>query len=187
MSPRTVKTAYTPRELAHKAVSEARKDGRLPKQHGACVVCAQPASSYHHHSYAPEHQLDVVALCGRCHQLVHNRRIPEPVTGKLRTDISPASLPYRSTVERVIAWYPNRPPMMGMDSLHGAHCFLDSAMPVWRDVLEYAAGDGPATGYARGAGPKARRWARRIIGARLGRLRSVRHEPYRPMPALELP
>ena len=33
-----------------------------------CAYCTEPAVEYHHHNgYAPEHSLDVVAVCRPCH------------------------------------------------------------------------------------------------------------------------
>lgn len=38
---------------------------------------------YHHWSYAPEHRLDVIALCLGCHMRIHYGTLPEPRTGRI--------------------------------------------------------------------------------------------------------
>ena len=44
--------------------------GRLPRPRDvACTGCGAQAAEYHHHKgYAPEHRLDVVAVCRSCHR-----------------------------------------------------------------------------------------------------------------------
>lgn len=59
---------------AAKAVRVAIVDGRLirPQQ---CSRCGEGGriEGHHHKGYAPEHQLDVVWLCKRCHYAAHPR------------------------------------------------------------------------------------------------------------------
>lgn len=35
--------------------------------------CIQTAKEYHHWSYAPDHKLSVIPLCGQCHRRVHDK------------------------------------------------------------------------------------------------------------------
>jgi hypothetical protein len=74
---------------AHLAVWDALADGRLAPA-TACEACGRAAYTtpagrdglvWHHHSYAPEHWLDVAALCHSCHRKAHAGSIPDPRTG----------------------------------------------------------------------------------------------------------
>ncbi len=57
---------------AKNAVNNAIKEGRLlPVKTQLCADCGKQAQNYHHESYAPEHQLDVVPLCRSCHKQRH--------------------------------------------------------------------------------------------------------------------
>ena len=58
-----------------KAVKQAIQQSILPSLHTqACAACGGQATDYHHHAgYAPENQLDVIALCRSCHKLAHAR------------------------------------------------------------------------------------------------------------------
>jgi hypothetical protein len=59
------------RVLALTAVHAATKKGTLIRQ--PCQNCGNPKSEGHHHlGYAPEHYLDVIWLCRRCHEDVHH-------------------------------------------------------------------------------------------------------------------
>jgi hypothetical protein len=91
---------------AHGAVRRAVLAGTLAQRPPACEVCGKAGElqgklgstvraaaatqnwsiAYHHHSYLPEHQLDVVAVCHGCHHRIHRGRLPEPLTGQRRTD-----------------------------------------------------------------------------------------------------
>lgn len=90
----------TPQRAAHNAVSKAICDGVLARP-TECTIChsdgwvTRPANQYrqayqtftlryHHWSYLPEHQLDVVPVCGLCHRRVHTGHLPEPKTGLIR-------------------------------------------------------------------------------------------------------
>lgn len=55
---------------AYKAVGKAVAAGQLPRAMALkCEHCGKPAQGYHHHKgYAPEHALDVVPLCDKCHR-----------------------------------------------------------------------------------------------------------------------
>lgn len=55
---------------AHGSVKEAVKVGKLPPiDTQTCVKCGQQAHHYHHEDYS--RRLDVIPLCGSCHQYVH--------------------------------------------------------------------------------------------------------------------
>lgn len=57
---------------AEQAVMIAVRRGDIPKAHSlACQKCGNKAKHYHHWSYAPEHQLDVIPLCVPCHKEIH--------------------------------------------------------------------------------------------------------------------
>ena len=62
--------AYHPERVkAVKAVNNAIRDGKLPQPDTLpCHYCPKLAQQYHHwHGYAPEHWLDVVPVCVKCH------------------------------------------------------------------------------------------------------------------------
>lgn len=68
------------RVKARSAVSSAIVAGTLPKAESIlCTDCGQPASEYHHDSYAQEHWLDVVPLCKACHVKRHYDENGDPV------------------------------------------------------------------------------------------------------------
>ena len=58
---------------AHLEVTKAIKRGELaPASACECADCGvSPAQTLHHHSYKPEHQLDVIPLCRSCHGIRH--------------------------------------------------------------------------------------------------------------------
>src|SRR5690554_1566018 len=59
---------------AHCAVSNALRDGKIFKP-TSCEHCgtSEKKIQAHHWSYAPEHWLDVIWLCTRCHGKEHRR------------------------------------------------------------------------------------------------------------------
>ena len=59
--------------LAHRAVFLEINAGRMaPASACECADCGvSPAQTLHHHSYEPEHRLDVVPLCRSCHSTRH--------------------------------------------------------------------------------------------------------------------
>ncbi len=61
----------------------AMKSGDLlPAWMLTCHACSDaPAAEWHHWSYEPEHALDVVPLCNRCHSWVHAAKLPDPTAG----------------------------------------------------------------------------------------------------------
>lgn len=59
---------------AHKTVQIAVQLGKLaPIKSQICQHCGKQARHYHHWSYLPEHQLDVIPLCTKCHKKVHSQ------------------------------------------------------------------------------------------------------------------
>jgi len=60
---------------AKKVVSDATRKGLLPKVSTIkCKKCSEYAQEYHHYNgYEPQHYLDVIPLCRKCHRIVHNR------------------------------------------------------------------------------------------------------------------
>lgn len=64
---------------AKNAVMHAVAKGTLPRVTARlCVVCGEQAKNYHHWSYAPEHWLDVIPVCVRCHKMIHTGEISIP-------------------------------------------------------------------------------------------------------------
>lgn len=62
------RVAHPERVEARIAVKQAIKDGVLPKADSLkCHYCPTQAEQYHHYSYAPEHWLDVIPVCKKCH------------------------------------------------------------------------------------------------------------------------
>lgn len=62
------------RYRAHNCVNNALRDGKLVKP-DCCEHCrtSEKKIQAHHWSYAPEHWLDVIWLCTRCHGKEHRR------------------------------------------------------------------------------------------------------------------
>jgi len=60
---------YPNRLKAKGAVSSAIRVGKLPHPDTLqCYYCPESAKQYHHwHGYKPEHWLDVVPICQKCH------------------------------------------------------------------------------------------------------------------------
>lgn len=57
---------------AQQAVKYAVKTGKLPHtKELQCKHCDRQAQQYHHWSYLPEHWLDVIPLCAKCHRAIH--------------------------------------------------------------------------------------------------------------------
>jgi len=57
------------------AVNHAIRDGRFPRPDTLmCHYCPAQAQQYHHHlGYAPEHWLDVLPTCIKCHTKIHRK------------------------------------------------------------------------------------------------------------------
>lgn len=59
---------YPEKIKARQAVSNAIRNGKLPKASTLNCPCKEPAKEYHHYlGYTPEHRFDVIALCIKCH------------------------------------------------------------------------------------------------------------------------
>lgn len=59
---------YPKRYGARIAVSNAIRDGKIPKAKNLkCHYCNEQAEQYHHPSYEPGHWFDVIAICRKCH------------------------------------------------------------------------------------------------------------------------
>lgn len=74
---------------ARDAVESATARGEIPRPR-RCESCGveqdatgKPDIHNHHHSYLPEHRLDVIPLCAGCHRRVHYGSLPEPRTGRV--------------------------------------------------------------------------------------------------------
>lgn len=62
------KIHHPERVAARKAVQSAIKAGQLPRPDSLQCSCGEPAKEYHHwHGYEPEHFLDVIPVCIKCH------------------------------------------------------------------------------------------------------------------------
>lgn len=74
---RAYQSARPERRGASNAVNNAVHAGKMPHVSTlACVVCNGQAEHYHHHlGYAPEHWLDVVAICHLCHEKEHHANV----------------------------------------------------------------------------------------------------------------
>jgi len=52
-------------------VNNAVRDGKLiPAKTLNCHFCSKQAEQYHHKSYAPEHRLEVIPVCRKCHKIL---------------------------------------------------------------------------------------------------------------------
>ena len=62
---------------ATNAVNNAIRAGRLPRAASLpCYYCPKPAQQYHHwRGYEPEHWLDVVQVCIKCHLKIHKKTV----------------------------------------------------------------------------------------------------------------
>ena len=60
---------------AHKALTIALRRGELaPASACQCADCnSKVAQTLHHHSYHPDHWLDVIPLCRSCHGIRHSK------------------------------------------------------------------------------------------------------------------
>ena len=73
----------TTQQVAHEAVREAIRNGRLVP--GPCAVDAvYPTQAHHPRGYEPPNHLDVVWLCARCHERIHGRSIATGSPSDLR-------------------------------------------------------------------------------------------------------
>ena len=65
------------RYAARHAINNTVRNGkRPPAKDLLCLYCLQPATCWHHHlGYEPEHYLDVVPVCRRCHVREHKTKV----------------------------------------------------------------------------------------------------------------
>jgi hypothetical protein len=78
---RRYRVRHPNKESAHAAVEKALRQGLLAPT--ACQGCGQVGGvEAHHHSYQPEHWLDVIWLCSACHMALH--RAPRVVLQPLK-------------------------------------------------------------------------------------------------------
>ena len=69
---RLPRDVYMAHRAAHRALTNAIKDGRLaPARSFKCHACNKPASGFHHASYHADDNLCVVPLCRSCHVRHH--------------------------------------------------------------------------------------------------------------------
>ena len=62
------RTIHPERRQARETVYKAIKEGTLPKLDTLKCACGKQAEQYHHNKgYAPEHWLDVIPVCIKCH------------------------------------------------------------------------------------------------------------------------
>ncbi len=56
-------------------IKDTIRQGKLPSPNSLlCIFCKKPAHKYHHHlGYEPEHWLDVVPVCQKCHSICHSK------------------------------------------------------------------------------------------------------------------
>ena len=67
-------TLHSQRIKARSAVNNAIKDGKLPRPDTLQCSCSEPAKHYHHHKgYEPEHWIDVIPICVKCHRMVEKK------------------------------------------------------------------------------------------------------------------
>lgn len=71
------KVRHPERLKAHEAVNIAVRKGRLPRPDSLqCHYCPAQAKEYHHYKgYAPEHWLDVVPVCTKCHNKIPKKQV----------------------------------------------------------------------------------------------------------------
>lgn len=59
------------RYKARSVVGNAVATGKLPSAITLICSCGEQAEQYHHPSYEPEHWLDVIPVCRKCHNELH--------------------------------------------------------------------------------------------------------------------
>jgi len=66
---------FPERRKAKDAVHHAVEAGKLPYPKTLqCSYCPKQAEEYHHPNYKPEHWLDVIPVCRKCHIKIHNSK-----------------------------------------------------------------------------------------------------------------
>lgn len=66
--------AHPEQNRARQVIRNAIRNGKMPRPDTLqCHYCPNKAKQYHHwHGYAPEHWLDVVPVCTKCHNKISN-------------------------------------------------------------------------------------------------------------------
>lgn len=66
---KTARERYPEKHQARHKVGHAVEKGKMPPAiELTCTFCGAPAVQYHHHKgYTKKHQLDIIALCLKCH------------------------------------------------------------------------------------------------------------------------
>jgi hypothetical protein len=78
--------------MAHAAVKKALKEGRLTKPHNCNFCGTEGRLEAHHWSYEPEHWLDVIWYCIKCHRDWHARKTaPLPLWTVIDIEINDVS------------------------------------------------------------------------------------------------
>jgi len=70
-SNRRYRKSHPVKKQARKAVFHAVRNGTLPQARSMICSCGKTALQYHHPSYEPEHWLDVIPVCRKCHINIH--------------------------------------------------------------------------------------------------------------------
>ena len=72
-----IKHKHTVRRQARAKIRRAVQAGRIVRPDTLlCCRCSENAVEYHHHlGYEPDHWLDVVPVCKKCHPILDNRVI----------------------------------------------------------------------------------------------------------------
>ncbi len=68
------RTQHPDQNNARMTIGLAVRSGTLPRASTLfCHNCGEPAQQWHHHKgYAPEHRLDVIPVCKKCHSHLHS-------------------------------------------------------------------------------------------------------------------
>jgi hypothetical protein len=65
----------TPERKAREALNRAVKNGNIPRAKTLeCSICGKGATQYHHPNYDKSEWLNVVPVCGFCHNDLHGNQ-----------------------------------------------------------------------------------------------------------------
>jgi hypothetical protein len=81
------------RHKARQFITNAVSAGRLPRPDSIQCSCGEQAVQYHHYKgYEPDHWLDVVPVCRKCHAILHGQA-PNlaPAVGCMPISMPPSS------------------------------------------------------------------------------------------------
>ena len=70
---RRLRIRHLEKHKARDAVNHAITAGNLLPAHHYLCSCGEQSEQYHHPSYAPEHGLDVLPTCRKCHNEIHHK------------------------------------------------------------------------------------------------------------------